>query len=188
MNLETLTAWLRQPTTLNAAAILVAAIVYWFVGDGYVAGLAAALLLGVVPDDTKTIIGKIEALEDSARPKASVVKLPTYWPGVVLLSAGLGLTACSAAQDAKVVAAEAVAVHDGQLFCAVATTGGPVVVGLVNAVVGAAAPTASPAVVLATGATTTFVNAACKAIGGIPVVPPANPAVAPQVAIVPPAA
>jgi hypothetical protein len=73
------------------------------------------------------------------------------------------------------------------MFCAVQTSGGgAVVVGLINAAVAGAAATAEPLAVIATGASKQFVDAACAAAKGIPVSPSANPATAPQVAIVPP--
>jgi hypothetical protein len=93
--------------------------------------------------------------------------------------------ACTAQQQQTVNTA--LASPPGQLFCAIQTGGGgAVVVGLVNAAVSGAAPGAAPLAVIATGASKAFVDAACAAAKGIPVVPPANPAAAPQVAVVPP--
>lgn len=84
----------------------------------------------------------------------------------------LTLAGCSTQQQANVQKAVNTAVVDGQLFCAKATTLGPVVV---------AVATAAGVPIIATGATSLAVNAACAAIGGIPVSPPANPAAAPVV-------
>ncbi len=97
----------------------------------------------------------------------------------VLLAFGLaaGLGACTAAQNAQIASdvqtANAVAVQDARLFCAVATPAGPLVVSVANA---AGAP------VVATGTATAIVNAACGAINGIPVIPPATGTVVPTVA------
>lgn len=85
------------------------------------------------------------------------------------------VVACSATQQAKVVA-------DGQLFCAEATADGPLVVALAAVAGGASG---SPLPVLVTGMTSDAVAAACKAINGIPVVPPAVPAQAPVVVVAP---
>ena len=76
------------------------------------------------------------------------------------------LAACSATQQTTAVA-------DGQLFCAKATADGPLVVALADA---AGAP------VIVTGMASSFVSAACAAIGAIPVAPPPVPAAAPVVA------
>ncbi len=88
---------------------------------------------------------------------------------IVLLAAGLSLSACTTAQQA----ATSKAVADGQLFCAKATGAGPLVVALANA---------DGAPVTVTGAASADVAAACQVIGAIPVSPPANPAAAPVVA------
>jgi hypothetical protein len=105
---------------------------------------------------------------------------------LLLLAAGLGLSAC-AAQEAQINTA--LQSMPGQLFCGIQTGGGgALVVGLVNAEVAAAAPGAAPIAVIATGATRAFVDQACARAGGIPVSPPANPAAAPQVAVVVPPA
>lgn len=97
----------------------------------------------------------------------------------------LAVVACTPAQEARINTA--LATPAGQLYCAVRAAGGSaVVVGLVNAAVAGAAPSAAPLAVIATGATKAFVDAACARAGGVPVVPPVDPAAAPQVAIVPP--
>jgi hypothetical protein len=90
----------------------------------------------------------------------------------VLGGLGLWLAACSPAQQARAVA-------DGQLFCAKATTTGPLVVALADA---AGAP------VIVTGLSSDVVAAACRRISAIPVSPPADPAAAPVVAVAVPAA
>ena len=70
-------------------------------------------------------------------------------------------------------------VASGQLFCGVASAAGPLVVAIVNA--------ADSKAVTVTDKTSAVVAATCKVIGGLPVIPPSNPAAAPVVAIVPPA-
>lgn len=78
----------------------------------------------------------------------------------------------------------AAASPEGQLFCGLQTAGGALVAGLVDAEATAANPLAGQAAVIATGALKSQVDAECAAAGGVPVSPPANPAAAPQVAIV----
>jgi predicted ATPase len=75
-----------------------------------------------------------------------------------------GLTACTTATQA---------VADGQLFCARATSTGPLVVALA---------TAAGAPLTVTNKAAADVAAACAVIGALPVAPPANPAAAPVVA------
>ena len=108
-----------------------------------------------------------------------------------LMAVGL-LAGCSqqAADNAqtKIQNALNVAYKDGQLFCSVATKNGPMVVGVINAAVTVAAPGAAPVALLVTGASASFVAAACASINGIPVSPPAVPTAVPAVAVVPPAA
>lgn len=75
----------------------------------------------------------------------------------------------------------------GQLFCAIQTAGGgTVVAGLIDAEASAVAPGATPIAIIATGATKATVDADCAkaGAGGIAVSPPANPAAAPQIAVV----
>ncbi len=89
------------------------------------------------------------------------------------LGAALLLAGCTAAQTNT-------AVRDGQLFCAKATTDGPLVVAVADA---AGAP------IIVTGLAAAVVKGDCALIDAIPVTPPANPAAAPVVAVaVPPAA
>lgn len=96
------------------------------------------------------------------------------------LALAAALPACSSAQLASPA---------GQLFCAIQTGGGgTVVVGLINAVVAGGAPAAAPLAIIATGASEDFVNKACAAAKGVPVSPPADPASAPKVAVIPPIA
>lgn len=102
----------------------------------------------------------------------------------LLSCAVLGLAACSAAQITSAASTPA-----GALFCAIQTAGGgAMVVSVVDAEASAAAPTAAPIAVIATGAAKSFVDNVCAAAGpgGIAVSPPANPAAAPQVAVVVP--
>ena len=103
----------------------------------------------------------------------------------VTLAAAAGSLAIVLAACATTGTTAAKVGADGALFCAFqAKGGGTVVVGLVDAAA-AMTPFGAP-VVLASGATKAFVDAACALAGpgGIPVVPPA--AAPPQVAIVPP--
>jgi hypothetical protein len=103
---------------------------------------------------------------------------------LIVIAVISSLAACTAQQNTAALQTPA-----GQLFCAIQTAGGgAVVVGLVNAEI-AAVPGAAPTVplaVIATGMTKTLVDANCAAAGGIAVAPPANPAAAPQVAVVAP--
>lgn len=92
-----------------------------------------------------------------------------------LICAGLlALGACTAAQQAAVTTAVNTAVADGQLFCAKATSAGPLVV---------AATSALGAPVIVTGMASAAVAAVCAGIDAIPVSPPANPGSAPVVAV-----
>ena len=88
----------------------------------------------------------------------------------LVILAALGLAACSTQQ----LAATNTAIADGQLYCAKATALGPLVVALADA---AGAP------ITVTGKASQVVADACAVIGAIPVVPPANPATAPVVAV-----
>lgn len=87
--------------------------------------------------------------------------------GALLVVSLVGLGACAAGLQAKIVA-------DGQLFCAKASADGPLVVALANA---------SGAPVIVTGMTAEAVAANCAIIAAIPVAPPVNPAAAPVVAV-----
>jgi len=80
------------------------------------------------------------------------------------------LAACNAQQTDAVNRA----VVAGQQFCAVATATAPLVVALADT---AGAP------VTVTGKSSAIVAATCALVGGIPVVPPPNPAAAPVVAV-----
>lgn len=102
--------------------------------------------------------------------------------GAALLLALLGfvLIDCSQTQVTTALSSPA-----GQLFCAVQTGGGgAITVGLIDAEATALAPLAAPVAVLATGTAKAVVDGDCAKAGGIPVAPPANPATAPQVAVV----
>jgi hypothetical protein len=99
----------------------------------------------------------------------------------------LALAGCSAAQTAQMQTA--LSSPAGQLFCAIQVSGGgAVVAGLVDAEASALVPGAAPIAILATGATKSFVDSACKAAGGVPVIPPSNPTTAPQIAVIVPKA
>ena len=92
---------------------------------------------------------------------------------VAIALSGLGLLdGCSTSQTAAFNTTAANVVKDGQLFCAMETTTGPLTVALANA---AGAP------VKVTGQASADVAAACALINAIPVSPPANPAAAPVV-------
>lgn len=91
----------------------------------------------------------------------------------------LALMGCNAQQSQQLNTA--LASPAGQLFCAISTQSGPIVVGLIQAKAGASA--AAPLAVIATGQTASYVNDLCKQAHGVPVSPPANPAAAPQVAV-----
>lgn len=93
----------------------------------------------------------------------------------------LGLAGCKATAVTTALSSPA-----GQLFCAVQTAGGgAVVVGLVDAEASALSPAAGPIAVIATGTAKQTVDADCAKAGGVAVSPPAAPAAAPQLAIVP---
>lgn len=83
-----------------------------------------------------------------------------------LLLAAVLLAGCQSASVDKAVVA-------GQLFCATATTAGPLVVALADA---------SGVPVTVTGKSADVVAKACAVIGAIPVTPPPAPAQAPVVA------
>lgn len=105
---------------------------------------------------------------------------------LVLSGSMVGLQACTAVQQQT---AKAVASPSGQLFCALATSGGgQTVVGVIEAATGASAGAAAPVAVMAENATKAFVLEACSAaaasagaLAGLPVSPPAQ--AVPQVAI-----
>jgi hypothetical protein len=104
-------------------------------------------------------------------------------PLLCALAAG-SLAACSQSQVTS-----ALATPTGQLFCAVQTSGGgTIVAGLVDAEAATAGAAAGAAAVIATGAAKATVDTDCAAAGGVAVSPPANPAAAPTIAIVPPVA
>jgi hypothetical protein len=84
----------------------------------------------------------------------------------IVLTGLLCLGACTTTQQET-------AVRDGQLFCAVSTATGPLVVALADA---AGVP------VTVTNKTSSVVAASCAVIGAIPVSPPAHPSTAPVVA------
>ena len=71
-------------------------------------------------------------------------------------------------------------VADGQLFCATVTASGPLVVQIIDAT----APKGSSAITV-TNKAASYVADICRLVNGIPVIPPANPASAPTVAVIP---
>ena len=94
--------------------------------------------------------------------------------GAIMLLAGT-IAACTSTERASVTTA----ITDGQLYCATATASGPLIVALAEA---AGAP------ISVIGKTAATVSQLCGVISAIPVVPPANKAAAPVVAVVPPPA
>ncbi len=95
---------------------------------------------------------------------------------ILPLAALLALAGCSASQTATVNSV----VADGQLFCSVASASGPIVTAIIDA--------ATKAPVTVTNQAASVVANVCKIVGGIPVIPPVNPAQAPTVAVAVPAA
>ena len=55
-----LSLWLLTVVIATLAA-------YWFSGNAALAAMAAAAIPGAVNDNTRTLLGKIEALEDAAK-------------------------------------------------------------------------------------------------------------------------
>lgn len=92
--------------------------------------------------------------------------------GIMCGGALLALIGCTAQQTATTVA-------QGQLYCALATATGPLVVALADT---AGAP------ITATNKAQADVAALCALINAIPVSPPASPAATPVVAVAVPAA
>jgi hypothetical protein len=119
----------------------------------------------------------------NAAPAPSVGSPPPAALGLILVAA-LGLSACTTQQLATVQTAANTAVADGQLFCSRATPYGPLVVALADAT---ASAVGAPGAISVIGKTSDYVARTCAVIGAIPVVPPANPAATPVVAVVPPA-
>jgi hypothetical protein len=106
----------------------------------------------------------------------------------------VAVSACSALQlqnaETKVNTAlnqaATTAAGAGQLFCGVATQTGPLVVGLLDA---AASIAGQPAIVSVINKSAAWVASACATwnAAAVPVVPPANPAMVPAVAVTLPA-
>jgi len=94
--------------------------------------------------------------------------------GAIMLLAGT-IAACTSTERASVTTA----ITDGQLYCATATASGPLIVALAEA---AGAP------ISVIGKTAATVSQLCGVISAIPVVPPADKAATPVVAVVPPPA
>ena len=96
-----------------------------------------------------------------------------------VLLAGVGfLTACTPATQQRVDAAAASPA--GQLYCAVRTVTGPMVIAAINAE--ASKVGAAPVAIIATGLAKATVDDICARAGGIAVSPPAG-GVAPNVAV-----
>jgi hypothetical protein len=119
---------------------------------------AASSVANAVGELAQKVAGAPEAVKLVETPVVRAVGL------LLALTAGLALSACTAAQVNRVVV-------DGQLVCAV----GPTVVAM-------AYP--SGAAVLAKGAPKAYVDAVCGVIGGVAVSPPG--AAVPTVTVVPP--
>jgi hypothetical protein len=64
-------SYLKQPSTLIAAGLLVGAAVYWQTKSPELALAAAAIIPGAVNDHSSSILTKVEGLEDSLRPTAT---------------------------------------------------------------------------------------------------------------------
>jgi hypothetical protein len=110
---------------------------------------------------------------------------PKLTPVLALLAiGGLGLAACSPADDTKIAAA--LASPTGQLFCKVQMAGGgSMIAGVTDAEATALAPSLAPVAVIATGLAKTRVDDLCNeaavragAVAGTPVPPPLDPALA----------
>jgi hypothetical protein len=116
--------------------------------------------------------------------RTALAVLPPLFIAPLLLT--LLLYGCAASQRAAVSAAKS---PPGQLFCALQSEGGVYVAGLIDAEASGLSPTGSAVAVLATGLTKARVDADCALAGtsvggsGIAVSPPADPASAPQVAV-----
>jgi len=99
------------------------------------------------------------------------------------------LSGCSPEQERTALATPA-----GTLFCAIHKSGGgTAVVALADATVGGGDLEIAPLAIIATGASKSYVDAACAAAAPAgataePVSPPGGPAVVPIVSVTPPAA
>jgi hypothetical protein len=97
------------------------------------------------------------------------------------------LADCASSQSAAVSAAKTT---PGQLFCALQAEGGVYVAGLIDAQATNLSPTGGQVAIIATGLAKARVDADCALAGagvggsGIAVSPPADPATAPQVAVI----
>lgn len=67
LDMDKVSVWVRQPTTLGAAAILVGGLVYWTTGNSEAAIGAAGLFLGAVDDNTAKTLASVELIEDSIK-------------------------------------------------------------------------------------------------------------------------
>ena len=98
----------------------------------------------------------------------------------LIFAASVALSACTVFSGAQTAVVKDLATPAGQLFCQVNTVTGPVVVGIIDAAAAGLGGVATPAAVIATGATAAAVQADCKlaaasvgGVTGIPVSPPA---------------
>lgn len=91
------------------------------------------------------------------------------------LLAAVSLAGCSQTATDKTVGTVNSVITTGQLFCGIAGTYGPIVAAIINA--------ADSKAVTVTGQASTWVANVCAIVGGIPVVPPVQPAQAPTIAV-----
>ncbi len=100
----------------------------------------------------------------------------------LIFAGALMLAGCSVAQNAVVT--KAMGTPAGQLFCAIHTASGPLVVAAVDAEATSLSPASAPVAIIATGLAKAQVDADCAAAGGIAVSPPAATVAVPQIAVV----
>ena len=62
--------WAKQPTTLLAFALVAAAVSYWFTRSAAIAAGVAAAILGGVNDQTRDLLTRMEAMEDTVNSAA----------------------------------------------------------------------------------------------------------------------
>lgn len=62
--MDKIIAWLRQPSTLTAVGVAIAAAVYWFTKSAELAAVALAAVLGTVSDSTSALLTKVESIEN----------------------------------------------------------------------------------------------------------------------------
>lgn len=135
----------------------------------------------IAADVLAAIIAGVKQLPDQASKAATAMLLLLAGTSLLMLNAcapaAAGAGAGAAAIGLQVVNGINTAVQDGQLFCAVATQTGPIVMRIVDAANGG-----KPVIII--GQSAQRVADICAALnGGVPVVPPANPAAAPVAAV-----